>query len=103
MGEAWIPVLFAAVIVVGVVGGSLAQMVLKELLPLLRNLAEQRAVAGGAGADPLAAEVEALRERLAHLEGSHQRLSEESRFLTRLLAERADGRPGPAERVGIES
>jgi hypothetical protein len=87
----WAPVAFAAVIVIGVVGGSLGMMVLKELLPLLRTIAEQRGQPqplGAQRADDLA-QIEA---RLDRLEANDRALLESNEFMRRLLEER---RPTP--------
>lgn len=89
MSEAWIPVLLAAVIVIGVVGGSLAQMVLKELLPLLRTLSEQRNISASADVVQLAADLEAVQAQVAELKSAQNSLAEETRFLTRLLVEKS--------------
>ncbi|HSJ24714.1 MAG TPA: hypothetical protein VK929_08615 [Longimicrobiales bacterium] len=94
--EAWIPVAFAAVIVIGVVGGQLAHMVLKELLPLLRTIAEQRQHAVPAQeATRIAEALASLDRRLERLEAGHERLDEDRRFVQQLLAGR-DQAPAPA-------
>jgi hypothetical protein len=89
MEGTWMPVVALTVIIIGVVGGQLAQMVLKELLPLLRTIAEQRQQ-GVAPADMtrLADTLAALDRRLERLEGAHDRLEEERRFTYELLAGR---------------
>lgn len=86
MSEAWVPVLFAAVIVVGAVGGSLAQMVLKELLPLLRTIAEQRSAAPSADLQQVAEGLEKLDQRLAAVEHDQRRLADDASFVRRVLA-----------------
>lgn len=90
MSEAWIPVLFAAVIVLGVVGGQLMQMVLKELLPLLRTMAQGRQLLSAkADLAQLPELFASLERRLAQVEANQRELKEESEFLQKLLNDRA--------------
>jgi hypothetical protein len=89
MSDAWIPVFLAAIIVIGVVGGSVIKMVLKELMPLLRRIAEERT--HGALSDPGQRELIAtLERRVRELESSQRQLNEETRFLQRLVEERSE-------------
>lgn len=82
-------ILFAAVIVLGVVGGQVMQTVLKELLPLLRTLVQERqARVSAAPSQDLLAELQAIRVRLTQIEEDHERLSEANAFLQRLLDDR---------------
>jgi len=85
--EAWIPVAFAAVIVIGVVGGSVATMVLKELLPLLRTIAEQRQQPlRPSDAERIIEAISSLDRRMDRLEVAQQRLEEDRRFREQLQA-----------------
>jgi hypothetical protein len=87
MSDAWIPVFLAAIIVIGVVGGSVIKMVLKELMPLLRRIAEERTQ--GALADPGQRELLAgIDRRLRELESGQRQLREEAEFLQRLVEDR---------------
>lgn len=82
---AWMPVAFAAVIVIGVVGGTLAQMVLKELLPLLRTIAEQRQQPlQPSDAERIIEALSSLDRRMDRLEVAQQRLEEDRRFMAQL-------------------
>lgn len=84
--QAWVPVAFAAIIVVGVVGGQLAQMVLKELLPLLRTMTEQRRQAvSPVDAAQIAETLAAVERRLERLEAGQARIEEDREFTRRLL------------------
>lgn len=84
--DSWVPVAFAAVIVIGAVGGQLIQMTLKELLPLLRTIAEQkqRQMAAPAEGEVLR-RLAALEEKLEQVEGGVARLEEDREFQRRLL------------------
>jgi hypothetical protein len=89
MEGTWMPVVALTVIIIGVVGGQLAQMVLKELLPLLRSIAEQRQQSvAPADSARIADALVALERRLERLEVAHDRLEEERRFTYELLAAR---------------
>lgn len=91
MSPAWIPVVITALIVLGVVGGSVMQMVLKEVLPLLRTMAQERqAVGGRSGTSPSHEALESIEKRLARVEAGQRKLEEESEFLQKLLAERTE-------------
>lgn len=92
MIEAWIAVLFAAVIVLGVVGGTVLQTVLKELLPLLRTLVEERKAGIGAGGE-IHERLVALERQVAAMEARHGELKTETEFLQNLLAEPEGRRP----------
>lgn len=85
--EAWVPVAFAMVIVIGVVGGSLAQMVLKEMLPLLRELGEQRRQQAVSAPDiqRVTELLESLDTRLQRIEADHRRLQQDREFSRQLL------------------
>jgi len=97
MSDAWIPVFLAAIIVIGVVGGSVIKMVLKELMPLLRRIAEERTQ--GALSDPGQRELIAtLERRVRELESSQRQLNEETRFLQRLVEERGERTALPENR-----
>lgn len=91
MDANWAPVAFAAVIVIGVVGGSLGMMVLKELLPLLRTIAEQRGQSQSVGTERAEALAQ-IEARLDRLEANDRALLESNEFMRRLLEER---RPTP--------
>jgi hypothetical protein len=85
--QAWVPVAFAAVIVIGVVGGQLAMILLKELVPLLRTIAEQKqqqqVVTPG---DPAVLQrLTAIEQRLDGMETNIAQLEEEKQFVRRLL------------------
>ena len=91
-------ILFAAVIVLGVVGGQVMQTVLKELLPLLRTLVQERqARVGAAPSQDLLTELQAIRVRITQIEEDHERLSEANAFLQRLLDDRLQSPPLPSE------
>jgi hypothetical protein len=84
-------ILFAAVIVLGVVGGQVMQTVLKELLPLLRTLVEERhSRANASPSSQLSTDLQALEARLSRIEEDHQKLTEATVFLQRLLDERPE-------------
>jgi hypothetical protein len=89
MSVTWVPVLLVAIIVVGAVGGSLGRMVLKELLPLLRSIAESRQPIPAADLERLAADMAELKKRLTSMEHDQQQLREEAEFVQRLLATRS--------------
>lgn len=85
--QGWVPVAFAMVIVLGAVGGHLAQMVLKELLPLLRTIAEQkRAELPAAELKRVIDALAAVDQRLERLEKAHHRLEEDRAFERQLRA-----------------
>jgi hypothetical protein len=86
MDGTWVPVAFAAVIILGAVGGSLAQMVLKELLPLLRTIAEQRSQVRPPDVVRVPPGLEA---RIEQIEADQQSLREENAFLRNLLMQRS--------------
>lgn len=91
MSDVWMPVVFAAVVVLGAVGGQLAYTVLKKLLPLLETMVRERQQ----GITPsqvaeLREEVADLRAEIARLEADDRRidsLEEQVSFLQSLLEE----------------
>lgn len=88
------PVLFAAVIVFGVVGGVLLDTILRKLLPALRAAAEERNRLPPKELEELRLAVSTLNARLAEMESADQRLirlEESVGFLHRLLESRATG------------
>jgi hypothetical protein len=97
MNENWIPVAFAAVVVIGVVGGTIAQMVLKELLPLLRSIAEQRQQPLPPADPTLVDTLARLERRLDRLEATCDRLEEDRQFMRQLLAGKDTMVPAPAD------
>jgi hypothetical protein len=82
----WMPVILVTIIIVGAVGGQLAQMVLKELLPLLRTLAEQKRLETATPADMkrVLDALTSMDERLARLERGQERLESEREFARQL-------------------
>lgn len=96
MSEMWMPVIFTAIIVFGVVGGQLAHTVLKRLLPLLETLVQEKQKGlSRADTSDLKAEISALKNQVARLEASEQRLEgveEQVSFLQSLIEERSDER-----------
>jgi hypothetical protein len=88
MSDMWVPVMLAAVIVFGVVGGSVVMFLLKELTPILRTIAEQRRAPAGDDVRSLTAELKAVQARLATLESEHRRVAEQTDFAHRLLQDR---------------
>ncbi len=98
MSAAWVPVLLAVVIVFGVIGGTVLQMVLKELLPLLRSMAEERRRGDVAPGTDTAERLAALEQRLALLEADQRELEEQGEFLQKLLSERQEEAVGPQPR-----
>ena len=82
-------ILFAAVIVLGVVGGQVMQTVMKELLPLLRTLIQERQSRLSAPpTQELLDELQSISVRMNQIEEDHERLSESNMFLQRLVDER---------------
>lgn len=88
MNEGLIPVLITALIVFGVVSGSVIRMISREVIPLLRTLVQERRqdVAGPVDAARLAS----LEQRVAELEATHHRLWAENEFLHRLVEARPE-------------
>jgi hypothetical protein len=86
MGPEFTPVLLAAIIVFGIMGTKLGTMVVRELVPLLRTLAERP---GSVGSPPelerLPSVLESLDRRLEALEARQRRLEEDREFMVRLL------------------
>jgi hypothetical protein len=84
--ETWMPVAFAAVIIAGAVGGQLIQMTLKELLPLVRAIAEQKQRQAAAGTDTVVLErLAGIEERMERLERGVHQLNEDRVFMRQLL------------------
>jgi hypothetical protein len=84
--ETWMPVAFATVIIVGAVGGQLVQMTLKELLPLVRAIAEQKQRQAAAPTDSAVLErLTGIEERMERLERGVQQLNEDKVFMRQLL------------------
>ena len=97
-------ILFAAVIVLGVVGGQVMQMVLKELLPLLRTLVQERqARVGGTSSQELLGDLKAISARMKRIEEDHERLTEANAFLQRLLDDRLQPASLPNSATSPES
>lgn len=84
----WARVAFATVIVIGVVGGSVVMFLVKELVPILRTLAEQRRAPAGDDVQRLGAELRSVEARLSSLETEHRRVAEQAEFAQRLLQDR---------------
>lgn len=92
--SALVPVLFAAVIVFGVVGGVLLDTILRKLLPALRSAADQPNRLAPRELEELRIAVSALTARLGEMESSDERLArleEHVGFLERLLESKAPG------------
>jgi len=86
MGPELTPVLLAAIIVFGIMGTKLGTMIVRELVPLLRTLAERPgAVASSPEMERLPAVLESLDRRLEALEARQRRLEEDREFMVRLL------------------
>lgn len=88
------PVLFAAVIVFGVVGGVLLDTVLRKLLPALKAAAAERTRVAPDELKELRVAVTALTARLGEMESADQRvarLEEQVGFLERLLESKPAG------------
>jgi hypothetical protein len=88
------PVLFAAVIVSGVLGG----IALKRLLPRIDAATRDRGHLAARDLEDLKREVALLSSRIERMEEPARRvgqLEEDVRFLTRLLEERASSRTQP--------
>jgi hypothetical protein len=84
MDSSWVPVALVAIIVVGAVGGQLVQMTLKELLPLLRTLAEQKRGVVDKPDAALQERLRAVEDRLEQLESGMKQLGEEKDFMRQL-------------------
>jgi aspartate/methionine/tyrosine aminotransferase len=86
MGPELTPVLLTAIIVFGIMGTKLGTMVVRELVPLLRALAERP---GAIGSSPemerLPTVLESLDRRLESLEARQRRLEEDREFMVKLL------------------
>ena len=84
-------ILFAGVIVLAVVGGQVVRTVLRELLPLLRTLVQERqANAASSSSAELPAQLRSLESRFSRLEIEHQELKEANEFLQKLLTDRGE-------------
>jgi hypothetical protein len=86
------PVLFAAIVVFGVVGGVLAQTFMTKVVPALQTLARERTQLSSREVAELRETVGEMRERIARLEdeaGALDRVRQDVEFLQRLLEERA--------------
>lgn len=83
--------LFAGFVVLTVVGGQVVRTVLKELLPLLRSLVQERQTsASSSSSSELMAQLRVMESRLSRLEGEHRELKEASEFLQKLLDARVE-------------
>lgn len=96
MGGEWAPVVFAAVIVFGVVGGTIGFQIvhtlLKRVLPLLEEMARKQNGGSRGELKQLRTQVSELAERTARLDATARRvdrLEEEISFLQSLLEEGA--------------
>lgn len=102
MSDAWIPVIFAAIIVLGVIGGQLIHMLFNRALPLLETLVQQKQKGlSGGDLSELRAEIASLETRIARLEGGDRRLEgleEQVSFLQSLLEGRSEGEPAARDR-----
>lgn len=91
MSETWMFIFLAAVIGLGLVGAHVLQMVLKELVPLLRTMAQERqAIAAKTDLAKLPELVGSLEQRLVRVEANQRKLRDESQFLQKLLNDRPD-------------